>query len=137
MRAVRVASHAGNVAVHSAGDDAPLHLVAEVQASRDNEVAKLKWPEAKAQARIEADLSQALSISTSSGLTYAIRDQVESVWKDTVDDLRASRRIIAILQLLLEEDTGLLIVAFENEADDGLTIRRDKSARSAMRRLRR
>ena len=41
MRPVRVAGHAGNVAVHNASNDAPLYLVAEVQAPRDDEVAEL------------------------------------------------------------------------------------------------
>lgn len=54
-------------------------------------------------------------------LTYTIRNEVESVREDAIYDLRASRCIVAVLELLLEEDAGLLIVAVENETDDGLT----------------
>ena len=54
-------------------------------------------------------------------LTYTIRNEVECVREDAIYDLRASRCIVAVLELLLEEDAGLLIVAVENETDDGLT----------------
>ena len=125
MGTVRVAGHAGNFAVHSASDDAPLHLVAEVQASRDDEVAELQPTFRTAKEEAEGDRQAKPQRAVTCAPTYAIGDEVESVREDTIDDLRSACRIVAVLELLLEEDAGLLVVAVEDEANDGLTDARN------------
>lgn len=49
-----------------------------------------------------------------------VRNELECKGQDTVDDLRAPRYIDAALELLLEEDTGLLVIAVEDKPDNGL-----------------